>query len=260
MNSILMIISDSPSLRATLREALTCSGHPYAKISECKLDDDANNALAQAAECSPNLVLVDIDYPSLRGLRLAKRIAQTFPQISLLILSTNPQEDADELLEVAKSGAKAYIRGNHTSFTELNFIVEQVSNGKYPICNNVARSPKVALRILTFFERTPEIAETSGPSTALSPQEKRTLALIADINQTRPIADALGLDEQTIMNHLRSILNKLAENAKIQDLLIEVQKRLLTYKIARDGNLFLFGALPSTHRPTELPLDSPYPK
>lgn len=256
-SATIMIVDNRPSFRALIRQTLSQDNSLNAKIIECEPGEDGENAVAQIADNSPGLVLLDIAYPALKGLNLCKKIAQHFPKIGLITLSTNPKENDDELFEVIKSGATAYIKSKQPSSTELIAIIKQVSSGEYPICDNVARRPQVAWRVLRLFQDIARNRTARENYISLTPEETKTLALIAEGNQTKRIAGALGISELTVKYRLRDILNKLLENEKVRDLFTETQNSLLSYRIARDGNLFIFGALPSSSCQTRLLLDGP---
>jgi CheY-like chemotaxis protein len=55
----------------------------------------------------PNVVLLDIDFPSLSGLELCRKIVRYYPSIRVIMLSPNPNDE--QLFEVIKTGAVAYV-------------------------------------------------------------------------------------------------------------------------------------------------------
>ena len=106
-----MIVDSQPFFRAGVRQALSGEDSvELIEIMECDPGDDGREAMTQIAEQSPDVVLLDIDYPYLSGLELGKGIVRNHPGTKLVILSANPESDDDELFEVINIGDVAYLR------------------------------------------------------------------------------------------------------------------------------------------------------
>jgi len=65
---------------------------------------------------SPDVLLVDIDYPALAGLELSRKIKHSYPSCKMIVIT--PNFDNEELFETIKTGAVAYI-DQKTSKKEL---------------------------------------------------------------------------------------------------------------------------------------------
>ena len=108
---VIMIIDSQPFFRAGVRQALSQQNTiDILDILECEPGDDGREAVTQITASSPDVVLLDIGYPSLRGLDLGKKIVRFFPATKVVMLSSNPDENDEELFEVIKTGAVAYLR------------------------------------------------------------------------------------------------------------------------------------------------------
>jgi len=151
------------------------------EILECDAGENGNEAIAQIAAESPDIVLLDIGYPFLNGLDLCKKIVRTFPQTKVVILSANSLEDGDELFEVIKTGAAAYIRSKYCSPAELTEILERTSRDEYPINESVGQKPKVAWRVLRQFqEMTSGVRKDDDILIPLTSKEAQILTLVAE--------------------------------------------------------------------------------
>jgi len=201
----LLIIDEQAFFRAGVRQAL--SQQPDFEI----LDSDPNNHLLELIEAeSPNVLLLDIDFPSLSGLKLGRKIVRSYPNIRLIMLS--PNLDNGELFEVIKSGAVAYLNKN-TSAEELVSTIRQACNGEYPINDSLLAKPKVAEHVLRQFQDIVSMGKTMESIAApLTHRETQILNYIADGNSNKQIARILEISEQTIKNHVSSILRKLNAN------------------------------------------------
>jgi len=184
--------------------------HALSQKADLEVFDSAPNqdpiALIEAK--SPAVLLLDIDYPSLRGLSLARRIALRCPTTRIIMLTSSL--DDKQLLEIIKVGAVAYL-DKGTTAEELIKIVRQVSRGEYPMNDSVLARPKVAKHVLKQFQ---SMYSSNGKTmetlvAPLTPRETQILNCIAEGNSNKQIADILGTSEQTIKNHVSNILRKL---------------------------------------------------
>jgi len=250
----IMLIGSQPSFRAMVRQVLSQDAVlETTELLECDLCEDGNSAIAEIEANSPDIVLLDIGYPILRGLKLGKKISRTFPKTGVVILSTNPEEDDNELFEVAKIGAIAYLRSKQPVGAELMKVIKQASNGECPINDRVINNPNVALLILRQFQDMTSRAGTIE-AVAFPPnlEEIRVLKLIAKGNQKKQLASILGVSERTITERVNSVLRKLTNNDRANDMFLRSRKNLLSIQIARNGNLLIFDTPPASGQPQSL--------
>jgi two-component system response regulator DegU len=223
-----MIIDSQPFFRAGVRGVLAQgdSADPI-EILECDPGEDGKNAIIQIAASSPDVILLDIGYPFLNGLELCKKIVRTFPQTKVVILSTNPLEDDNELFKAIRTGAAAYLRNKNCTPAELTQAILRAFRGEYPINDSVATNAKVAQRVLKQFQ---EIATGASIEddivTPLTERELQILTLVADGNANKRIARILGVSEQTIKNHVSGILRKLNANDRAHAVMLAVRSGL----------------------------------
>ncbi len=198
--------------------------HALAQQPDFEVFDSApnENAMALIEANSPNVLLLDIDYPSLRGLDLARKTALRCPTTKVIMLTSNP--DDKQLFEIIKTGAVAYLDKSITA-EELTKTIRQVSRGEYPINDSVLARPKVAEHVLRQFQsmhsNNGKIMETIVAP--LTPRETQILNYIANGNSNKQIADILGTSEQTIKNHVSNILRKLNANDRAHAVVLAIR-------------------------------------
>ena len=185
MRKITLMVADSqPFFRAGVRQILA-QGDSADELEtfECDPGENGNEAIAQIAENSPNIVLLDIGYPFRTGLELGKRIARSYPGSRVVMVSANPEEDDNELFEVIKSGAVAHLRSKSCSPSELVETIRRASMGEYPINDAVLNKPKLAWRVLKEFQDMASMGRTiEDIITPLTPKEVQILTHIAEGN------------------------------------------------------------------------------
>jgi len=201
----IMIIDKQAFFRAGMRQAL--SKQSDFKILDC---DPAQEPLELIEADSPDVALLDIDFPALSGLELSRKIARRHPSTRVVMLS--PNHNDEELFEVIKTGAVAYLNKN-TTVEELVSIIRRAGGGEYPINDSLIARPKVAEHVLKQFQDIVSMGKTMETLTApLTHRETQILNYISEGNSNKQIARILEISEQTIKNHVSSILRKLNAN------------------------------------------------
>jgi DNA-binding NarL/FixJ family response regulator len=156
-------------------------------------------AVQKAREYRPDVVLMDINMPVCDGLKATRQIKAEHPDIRILILTVTDTEEM--LFEAIKSGASGYVLKTVTPALLIDS-VKRVSAGEPVIPGNLA------MRIITEFSRP---AEGKGTPVVdqLTDREVEVLRHLSTGASNREIAKALFISENTVRNHVRSILEKL---------------------------------------------------
>ena len=235
---ILMIIDSQPFFRAGVRQALSQQNSlEILDILECDPGEDGREAITQITANSPDVVLLDINHPSLSGLGLGKKIARRFPGTKVVMLSANPDEDDEELFEVIKTGAVAYLRIKNCTTSVLVETIKRASRGEYPINDSVSNRPKVAWRVLRQFQDIAAMGKTiEDITTPLTSKEVQILTLIAEGNTNKRIAAILGMSEQTIKNHVSAILRKLNANDRAHAVFLAIRNGWISTEVGNNGS------------------------
>lgn len=235
-NITLMIINNQPYFRSGIRQILAQNeGLGELEIFECDPGPDGNEGIYQIAERSPDIILLDIEYPFLTGLGLCKKIARSFPGPRVIMFSVNPEEDDDELFEAIRVGAAAYIKSRTCSPQELATTVRRVFNGEYPINDLVNCRPKLALRVLKQFQEMAALEKSIEQIiTPLTSREVQVLRLVAEGNSNKSIGRVLKISEQNVKNQVSGILRKLNANDRAHAVFIAICNRMISAKDAGD--------------------------
>jgi DNA-binding NarL/FixJ family response regulator len=176
--------------------------------------EDARSAMDAALDTSPNIILMDLSLPSPGGIETTQRIKRELPAVSIIVLAV--QEDEDALFDAIKAGAAAFILKD-VSPDDLVNIIRRVFNGEYLINDKVFSQPAVASRVLKEFRELAVYGQEAAPIFApLSPREVEILDNIAQGMTNKQVAYQLSISEQTVKNHMSSILRKLSVNDRTQ--------------------------------------------
>jgi two-component system response regulator DegU len=206
VNEITVTIIDKQAFfRAGVRQALVeQSGF---RVLEC---DPTDEPLELIEADSPDIVLLDVSFPALSGLELGRKITRRYPNSKVVMLSPNSSDE--ELFEVIKTGAVAYLNKNTTT-EELVSVIRRAYQGEYPINDSLIARPVVAEHVLKQFQDIVSVGKVMETVTApLTYRETQILTYVAEGNSNKQIAHILEISEQTIKNHVSSILRKLNAN------------------------------------------------
>jgi len=176
--------------------------------------EDARDAFTLAVELSPDIVLLDLSLPAPGGIETTQRIKREVPSAGIIALAV--AEDEDQLFDAIKAGAAAFVLKD-VSPEDLITIIRRVRAGEYLINDKVFARPSVASRVLKEFRELAVYGQEAAPIFApLSPREVEILDNIAKGMTNKQVAYALTISEQTVKNHMSSILRKLSVNDRTQ--------------------------------------------
>jgi len=212
-----VIIDKQPLFRAGVKQAFT--EQPDFKIVEASPDDNLPMIIE---EDLPDVILLDINAPSLSGLKIGKSLIQRYPAIRLVVMTS--EINNDELFEVIRIGAAAYL-DKKSNIQELEGIIRRVARGEYPINDSLLATPTVAEHVLKQFQEMVSMGMSVESVTApLTNRETQILRYVADGNSNKKIAQILDISEQTIKNHVSSILRKLNANDRAHAVVLAIRR------------------------------------
>jgi DNA-binding NarL/FixJ family response regulator len=175
---------------------------------------DGRSALEMSGMTSPNVVLMDLTLPAPGGLETTQRIRREYPAVAVIAMAQD--EDEESLFASIKAGAAAFVIKD-ISPEDLIHVIRRVSQGEFLINDKVFSKPAVASRVLKEFRELAVYGQEAQPIFApLSPREVEILDNIAQGMTNKQVAYALSISEQTVKNHMSSILRKLAVNDRTQ--------------------------------------------
>ncbi|MFN8519121.1 MAG: response regulator transcription factor [Chloroflexota bacterium] len=176
--------------------------------------DDSRSAFEAAEQLDPDIVLLDLSIPAPGGIETTQRIKREVPGAGIIALAVG--EDEDMLFDAIKAGAAAFILKD-IGPDDLVTIIRRVNGGEYLINDKVFARPAVASRVLKEFRELAVYGQEAAPIFApLSPREVEILDNIAKGMTNKQVAYSLSISEQTVKNHMSSILRKLSVNDRTQ--------------------------------------------
>ncbi len=118
----ILIADDNPHLRRVLRRVLEA----HEGWTVCAEAQDGLDAVEQAKQCKPDLVLLDLAMPHMSGLAAARRICELLPSVPILMhtLYDSPQLQS----EAKKSGVQQVIpkSDGHTLIATIEALAQTI--------------------------------------------------------------------------------------------------------------------------------------
>ena len=207
-----LVIDDQPLFRQGVRRALEQHGGEFELVGEAT---DGEEGLQLAAAREPAVILLNAEVGGLNGLEVIRTIKHQVPGAAVIVLTA--REDEEKLFYAIKYGASAYLLKS-VEPEELLSVTRQAARGHYLINDSVLSKPIVASRVLkSFRDLADEVDQEVEPLfIPLSVREVEVLDYIAKGNSNKEIARAMSISDQTVKNHITSIMRKLAVNDRTQ--------------------------------------------
>jgi len=167
---------------------------------------DGREAVAKAQALTPDVVLMDVYMPGMDGLEAARRITQAVPSVRIVMLTVS--EEDRNLFEALKAGAHGYLLKS-VEPEELFRTLRGVVRGEAFL------TPSMATKLLEEFTRRTG-AQEAAPAGRMSRREREVLELLTGGAVNKEIAAALRISENTVKNHLKSMMEKLHAENRVQ--------------------------------------------
>ncbi|MGG6896686.1 MULTISPECIES: response regulator [Rhizobium] len=187
----LAVIDDHPLFREGVIRSLT-EMDGFSVLGEGSSKEDA---VRIAAECHPDILLLDISMPG-GGLEAIPLILEQMPDQKIVMLTVS--EASDDVMAALKSGAKGYVLKGVGS-QMLADIIRSVAAGDSYV------APTLSARLISETGSRARI----NPFNALTDREREVLELASAGLSNKHIGLKLDLHEKTIKHHMTQIFTKL---------------------------------------------------
>ena len=212
----LMLVDDHDVVRTGLRSFLETQ--PGLKvIGEAK---NGLEALEQAREAQPDIVLMDITMPDMDGMETTRQMKHLYPECQVLVLTVH--SDKQYFMQMLAAGASGYLT-KQAAADELVAAIRAVAVG------HVYLQPALARWLLDDYQRLAnhvfspflEGDENNGGKDTvgleiLSARERQVLELVGEGFSNQSIGDKLKLSPKTIARHRERIMKKLNMHSRTE--------------------------------------------
>lgn len=186
------------------------------------IGEDGQSALNKINELNPDVVLLDVNLPGVNGLQVARKLRSTATDTSIVILTAH--HDDEQTLHAMRSGASAYC-AKDVDADSLVSIIRAVAAGYFVVSDKYMNHSEY----LNWLNS--QLEDNIGYKTdaddhyiPLSPREMEILEYVTSGLINKEIASKLGISQQTVKNHMTSILKKLNVNDRTQAAILALRR------------------------------------
>jgi two-component system response regulator NreC len=179
---------------------------------------DGEEAVAQARELRPDLVLMDIGMPGLSSFEAVRQIKKLRPETKVLFLTM--YDDEDYLSQCLEAGASGYVLKDTPAEQVIAAIREVRRGGKY-------LSPRILSKLVEDIRtRNPEDRYKPRLAT-LTPREREILKFLAEGLSVKEVAVRLNLSIKTVEAHKFNLMRKLDIHNKAQLVQYAIKRNII---------------------------------
>ncbi len=161
------------------------------------MSGDGQETIRMAHRLAPDLIIMDINMPSLSGIEATRRIRADLPAVKILTLSVHSRSAL--VAQMIQAGASGYLPKSCAAKELIEAIRAVMRNHTY-------LSPKIMDSVVEYMRADPSAQAVTVSE--LSNREREVLGLIAAGKSSKEIADCLNLSERTIEFHRHNLMDK----------------------------------------------------
>ncbi len=162
---------------------------------------DGLQLLDLLSQSLPDVILLDISMPNLRGIEAIHEIKKAHPHVRILILTMH--KDKQYLEQAISAGARGYLLKEDAD-TELFSAIDKIRRGRIYVSPNLLE--ELTDDWVLTLRGEPNV---SLQAEHLTVREKEVLKLIAEGRGSKEIASLLFISNRTVERHRANIMQKL---------------------------------------------------
>jgi DNA-binding NarL/FixJ family response regulator len=210
MTTIRIVLADDhPVARAGIRKFLE-KEPDIQVVGEASSGDEA---LKLIKELIPNVLLLDMEMPGLKGVDVAREVKEARLPVRILALST--YDNKQYILGLLSNGASGYLTKEEVPETIID-AVRGVARGE-----NGWVSRRIAANLTHWMQY------DGSENTSLTERELDVLRQVVAGKTNQEIAVVLGISYKTVEKHVDSIYSKLGVASRVEAAVTAVQNKLI---------------------------------
>jgi two-component system response regulator DegU len=183
--------------------------------------DDGTQAVGLVEQHQPDVVIMDINMPTLNGVEATGQLVAQFPETKVIILSIH--DDENYVSHALKTGAQGYLLKEMDADQLVEAVKVVADGGSYlhpKVTHNLVKEYR---RLATSNQGMKKEVEVRRPLHLLTRRECEVLQLLADGKSNRSIGEILFISEKTVKNHVSNILTKMNVNDRTQAVVVSIK-------------------------------------
>jgi len=178
------------------------------------------DAVTAARAERPDVVLMDLRMPGLDGIEATRQLAGPDGAVTAAVVVMTSFAVDGYVRDALDAGAVGYLLKTHDS----HFLVDAI---RAAFRGEAVVSPRMMTPVLKEFVRRGQPAEPDELTSALTPAERRVVALLASgITRNEELADRLQISAHTVRSHLQTAMRKTGHSDRTQLALWAARRRI----------------------------------
>jgi two-component system KDP operon response regulator KdpE len=206
-STIVLVIDDEPQIRRLLRVTLEANGY---KVFDA---ETGNDGIVQAAQCRPDVILLDLGLPDLEGVEVLKRLRE-WSRVPVIILSVREHEN--DKIAALDAGADDFVTKPFSSGELLARLRTTLRRNQPQPAETIFRTGKIEVDLSA------RIVRKNGQEVKLTPTEYSLLRLLVThagkvLTHRQLLTEVWGptaVDQtHSLRVHIAHLRDKLEDNA-----------------------------------------------
>jgi DNA-binding NarL/FixJ family response regulator len=211
-----LLIDDHPLFRGGVRKTLD-SDPDFSVVGEAGTGMDG---LRYLKEKKPDVAIVDVNLPDTNGIQLTRNIVEE--RLGTRVILLTGYTDAEQPIHAFQAGCRAFCTKD-IEFEHLAEVIRNVMQAKRVYESQVFSESDMSAWLDARIQELKINGDTETRFAPLTPRESEILQFVARGLTNKKIGYLLGISEQTVKNHLTSLLRKIGVNDRTQAVVYAIQ-------------------------------------
>jgi two-component system, NarL family, response regulator DegU len=186
--------------------------------------DDGSEAIELVEQNQPDVIIMDINMPTINGVEATGQLIQKYPEAKVIILSIH--DDENYVTHALRTGATGYLLKEMDADALIEAVKVVADGGSYlhpRVTHNLVKEYRRLSADENGSDKYISKVEIRRPLHLLTRRECEVLQLLADGKSNRGIGEALFISEKTVKNHVSNILQKMNVNDRTQAVVVAIK-------------------------------------
>ncbi|CAM4224333.1 MULTISPECIES: response regulator [Corallococcus] len=209
----IFVVEDQPQLLRNLVKVL----NTFPELELVGTSQDGEQAVEDIVRERPQLVLLDLELPSMHGIQVTQKVKRRAPEVEILILTSFEEEQ--KVYEAIQAGASGYLV-KRVGPEKIRSAIQEVMEG------GTVLEPLIARRFWNYFQSVQakpaqKSAELPWGLTAL---ELDVLRYVAKGLSNAEVGQVMTLERRTVRTHLSHIYRKMGVNSHVDAVVMALRE------------------------------------
>lgn len=207
----IFVVEDQPALLKNLVKVLGT----FEELELVGTAQDGEQAVEQIVATLPQLVLLDLELPSLDGIQVTRRLKQKAPRVEVLILTSF--DDEQKVYEAIQAGASGYLV-KRVGPEKIRSAIQDVMAG------GTVLEPVIAKRFWNYFNSVQaKLPQAPADPWGLTPVELEVLRFVAKGLSNAEVGRVMTIERRTVRTHLTHIYEKMGVASHVEAVVLALR-------------------------------------